>query len=81
VLLLLTTSGRSPNLLAAARAAKEAGATTWALTGPAPNPLADVVDAAICVSAPAPNVQEAHLIALHALCGCFDAAVERLARQ
>lgn len=81
VLLLLTTSGRSPNLLAAARAAREAGATTWALTGPAPNPLADVVDEAICVNAPAPNVQEAHLIALHALCGCFDAAVERLVGQ
>ncbi|GAB3958237.1 hypothetical protein GCM10027614_75360 [Micromonospora vulcania] len=38
VLLLLSTSGTSPNLLAAAGAARAAGLTTWALTGPAPNP-------------------------------------------
>jgi D-sedoheptulose 7-phosphate isomerase len=79
ILLLLTTSGRSPNLLEAAKAAREAGATSWALTGAAPNPLAAVVDDVICINAPSPNVQEAHLIALHALCECFDAAVERLA--
>lgn len=77
ILLLLTTSGRSPNLLAAAKAAREAGATSWALTGAAPNPLAAVVDDAICINAPSPSVQEAHLIALHALCECFDSAVAR----
>jgi D-sedoheptulose 7-phosphate isomerase len=77
VLLLLSTSGRSPNLLAAARAAREAGATVWALTGASPNPLAETADEAICIDTAAPHAQEAHLIALHALCASFDAAVQR----
>lgn len=33
------------------------------------------------VDARTPNVQEAYLIALRAPCECFDAAVERLAKQ
>lgn len=36
VLLLLSTSGTSPNLVAAAQAARDVGVTTWALTGAAP---------------------------------------------
>lgn len=36
VLLLISTSGRSPNVLAAAAAGRELGLTTWALTGPGP---------------------------------------------
>ena len=40
VLMLLSTSGKSPNLLRAAEAAARLNITTWALTGPAPNPLA-----------------------------------------
>jgi D-sedoheptulose 7-phosphate isomerase len=81
VLLLLSTSGRSPNLLAAAEAAHKAGATVWALTGARPNPLADAADEAICISTEATHAQEAHLIAIHALCGCFDAAVERFRKE
>src|SRR3954454_22386309 len=40
VLMLMSTSGRSPNLLAAAHAARESGLRSWALSGPGPNPLA-----------------------------------------
>ena len=40
VLILLSTSGRSANVLAAADAGAEWGLFTWALTGRAPNPLA-----------------------------------------
>src|SRR5437588_1420747 len=39
VLVALSTSGSSPNVLAAVKAAKDIGLTTWAMTGPAPNPL------------------------------------------
>src|SRR5690606_26172326 len=39
VLMLLSTSGASANLLSAADAARAAGLRVWALTGPAPNPL------------------------------------------
>ncbi|MFD6565881.1 SIS domain-containing protein [Micromonospora profundi] len=69
VLLLLSTSGASPNLLAAAHAAREVGLTTWALTGPVPNPLADVCDEALAVpSADTQVVQELHLVTSHLLC-------------
>src|SRR4051812_44740929 len=40
VLLALSTSGRSPNLLRAIERARGAGLRGWALTGPGPNPLA-----------------------------------------
>ncbi|NKX54135.1 D-sedoheptulose-7-phosphate isomerase [Arthrobacter mobilis] len=75
VLVLLSTSGRSPNLLHAAEAARRIGVTSWALTGPAPNPLTEVCDDYVAVEAPSANVQECHLIALHALCRAFDAEV------
>lgn len=75
VLLLMSTSGRSPNLLAAADTGKAAGLTVWGMTGPSPNPLAARVDEALCVDAPATaTVQEAHLVALHLVCEVFDAA-------
>ena len=43
VVVLFSTSGRSPNLVEAASAAAALGATSWALTGPGPNPLAHAV--------------------------------------
>jgi phosphoheptose isomerase len=74
VLLLLSTSGRSPNLLAAARSGRAVGMRTWAMTGAGPNPLADLADEAFCVQAPSTAaVQEVHLIAVHALCATIDA--------
>jgi D-sedoheptulose 7-phosphate isomerase len=74
VLLLLSTSGRSENLLVAARCATRAGLEVWALTGPPGSPLARLADRVVSVDAPSTSaVQEAHLVAVHALC----AAVER----
>ena len=72
VVLLLSTSGASANLLRAAGAAREMGATSWALTGPAPNPLASACDDAIALPGAAATVQEAELVAVHALCAAFD---------
>ncbi|HEY8294805.1 MAG TPA: SIS domain-containing protein [Micrococcaceae bacterium] len=77
ILLLMSTSGNSKNLLLAAEAAERAHAQTWALTGKAPNPLTMAVQDYIAIDAQPANVQEAHLIALHAMCQCFDAAVAR----
>ncbi|CAL9339189.1 D-sedoheptulose-7-phosphate isomerase [Streptomyces sp. enrichment culture] len=77
VLLLLSTSGRSGNLIAAAATARSAGVRVWALTGPAPNPLAEAAHEALCVDAASTaTVQETHLVAVHVLCECFDTAVE-----
>jgi len=76
ICLLLTTSGRSPNVVAAAEAARAAGLRTWAMTGPAPNPLLEKVDDAICVQAAHTcTIHEVHLVALHVLCEEFDAAL------
>jgi phosphoheptose isomerase len=80
VLIAMSTSGRSPNLLRAAGEARSRGMAAWALTGPAPNPLADACDEAVCVHCPADGdapaltatVQEAHEVALHLICLAFD---------
>ena len=77
VLMLLSTSGRSPNLLRAVEAARKMGVTTWALTGPGPNPLALNCDQAVSIDSPAASAQECHLIALHAICRAFDAEIQR----
>lgn len=73
VLVTLSTSGTSPNVLAAVKAAHQAKVTTWALTGPAPNPLAAMSDDAVCVEAPSTaTVQEMHLVLIHGLCIALD---------
>lgn len=77
VLLLLSTSGSSPNLLRAAEAARKIGVTSWALTGPGPNPLTAVCDDHVAIDARSANAQEGHLIALHAICRAFDSEVAR----
>lgn len=75
VLLLLSTSGRSPNLLAAAAAAAQIGVISWALTGSAPNPLADACDEAVCLPGSTGTVQESHLVTVHLLCLALEAAL------
>jgi D-sedoheptulose 7-phosphate isomerase len=76
VLMLMTTSGRSPNLIAGAAAARELGVTSWALTGPAPNPLSEACDETIAVSGPSTaTVQEIHQVVVHLLCAALDAAL------
>lgn len=76
VLVLLSTSGSSPNVLEAARRGAALGLRVWAFTGPRPNPLAALADQALVVDAPqTATVQELHLVGLHVLCGSFDRAL------
>lgn len=76
LLICLSTSGSSRNVIAAARAAAETGVTAWALTGRGPNPLAGVCAEAVMVDAAAVcTVQEIHLAAIHIICAAVDAAV------
>lgn len=73
VLVVLSTSGKSPNVLAAVEAARGRAMTTWALTGRRPNPLAGACDDAVCADAPATaTVQEVHQVVVHLLCAAFD---------
>ena len=76
VLVALSTSGSSRNVLAAVEAAHQRGMISWGLTGRAPNPLAACCDDTVCVDAPATaTVQEVHQIVVHLLCAAFDVAV------
>jgi len=75
VVLLLSASGRSANLVTAAGAAGAAGAVSWALTGPGPNPLSRACDDMVCLPGDTATVQETHLAALHMLCRAIDATV------
>lgn len=71
-LVLLSTSGRSENVVRAARAARERGIATFAFTGRG-GPLAEVCDAAIRVpSDDSARIQEAHLLLGHILCGAIE---------
>lgn len=82
VVLLLSASGRSRNVLAAAERARQLGLTVWALTGPASNPLAEFADDAICVAGTDTSVvQEVHLVAIHALCAALDAQISAVTAQ
>ncbi|HET7329074.1 MAG TPA: SIS domain-containing protein [Nocardioidaceae bacterium] len=76
VLVLLSTSGRSANVVAAAHRARRVGVAVWALTGSAPNPLAAAADRALCVRAESTaTVQELHLVAVHMVCAGLDAVL------
>jgi D-sedoheptulose 7-phosphate isomerase len=76
LLICLSSSGTSRNVIAAAEAAAEIGLTAWALTGRGPNPLAAACADAITVDALAVcTVQEVHLAAIHIMCAAVDAAV------
>jgi D-sedoheptulose 7-phosphate isomerase len=74
----LSTSGNSKNVIQGLLAARECGATTVGLTGRQGGGVKDVAD--ICFCAPSdhtPRIQEAHMTVLHAICdaverGLFD---------
>lgn len=73
VLVLMSTSGTSTNIVAAAERGVRAGLTVWAFTGPQPNPLAATAHESLCVDARfTATVQELHLVALHVLCAALD---------
>jgi type III pantothenate kinase len=76
VLLALSTSGTSANVLAAAKAASECGMSVWGLTGEVPNPLAELCDDCIGLGGGSTaTIQELHQVAIHLLCGAVDREV------
>lgn len=69
VLVAITTSGMSKNIVAAAKAAKAKGMTVVALTGKAGSPITDEADIAVVTPAGrwADRVQELHIKVIHIL--------------
>ena len=73
VLVLMSTSGSSPNVVSAARRGRRLGLEVWAMTGPLPNPLAESATSVCAVDAPyTATVQELHLVGLHIVCAALD---------
>jgi D-sedoheptulose 7-phosphate isomerase len=76
ILILMSTSGASPNVLAAADTGRALGLRVWGFTGPRPNPLAERCDEVLAVPSAEPQVvQELHLLAVHVLCEYVDLAL------
>lgn len=72
----LSTSGRSANVLAALKRAKELGLTTIGLTRASAAPMRAVCD--ICIGVPSTvtaRIQEAHLTVGHILCALVEDAL------
>lgn len=72
IVLLLSTSGKSPNVLEAARRARSRGACVWALTGCAGSPLSRMADASLSFDGSTALVQELHQVVVHMLCESLD---------
>ena len=65
----ISTSGSSPNVIEAMKAAKMKGARTIGLTGDSLGKLADVADLVLAVpSDSTPRIQEAHITIGHIVC-------------
>lgn len=76
VLVAMSTSGGSSNVLAAAQRARDLGIAVWSITGPAPNALSALSNRVLAIDAPETStVQELTLVALHMVCGAFDEQV------
>ena len=74
VLVAISTSGNSPNVVAAVERARAAGLATIALVGKGGGRLAGLADVAIVVpSDVTARVQECHIAAIHVLCELVDA--------
>src|SRR6266542_4419633 len=77
-LLCFSTSGNSPNILAALRAARERGLGTIALLGKDGGRARELADLALVVPvADTARIQEAHLQVLHYICEVVEVAIAR----
>lgn len=75
-LLAISTSGRSPNILAALRAARKIGVVTMGFTGAEGNSMGDLCD--VCLFAPTqetPLIQQIHITAAHIVCNVVERSI------
>lgn len=69
----ITTSGNSPNVVAAVKIAKTLGVTTVGWTGASGGQLKSFCDCICVPSAETARVQECHILMGHILCGLVEA--------
>jgi D-sedoheptulose 7-phosphate isomerase len=73
VFLAISTSGRSRNILAALRCARDFGVRTIGFTGTGDSEMGQLCD--LCLRAPSdstPLIQQIHIVAAHAICGLVE---------
>lgn len=69
ILIAITTSGRSPNILAALHVARELGVTTVGFTGTKGESMRSLCDLLLVApSDDTPVIQQIHMVAAHAIC-------------
>jgi D-sedoheptulose 7-phosphate isomerase len=72
----ISTSGRSANVVRALEAARERGASTLAFVGRNGGSIAKAADLVFCApDAATPRVQELHILAWHGICEIVEAAL------
>lgn len=73
IFLAISTSGRSPNIIAALKAARETEVTTIGFTGDGEREMNALCDYALRVpSSSTPQIQQIHIVAAHAICGLVE---------
>ncbi len=73
IVVAISTSGRSPNVLNGVKAASEKGLTTIAFSGGDGGPLARMVDIPVNVpSTSTPRIQECHITLVHIMCELIE---------
>lgn len=70
----ISTSGNSPNILAAVAVAKELGVTTMAWTGESGGQLKSLCECICIPSSDTAHIQEIHIMVGHILCGMVEKA-------
>jgi len=73
IFIALSTSGRSPSVLAALKTAREMSIKAVGFTGSHDNPMRGLCD--ICLDAPSDEtalIQQIHMVAAHAICGLVE---------
>ena len=69
ILVALSTSGNSPNILAAIEAAKKLGMQVIGMAGQGGGKMKSLCDTCICIpSSNTPRIQEAHITIIHVIC-------------
>ncbi|RKY12138.1 MAG: phosphoheptose isomerase [Planctomycetota bacterium] len=69
----ISTSGKSANVIAAAKSAKQKETTVVAFTGKADTPLEETADVCLCIDAPnTASAQEIHQLAYHIICDLVE---------
>lgn len=75
VLVAISTSGKSPNVLAALREARAMGIVCVGLTGADSGLMGGLCDHLLCApSSQTPKIQEGHIVMAHIICGLIEKA-------